>query len=161
MPKLSRNIAFSYTDTLTDYLDKIRQIPPEVQKKMLKAEAEIIAEAERQTARSMLSVNTGNYYDEATGVAQSIAVGQMRKNRTDTMYHTNVIFKGSQHGVRLGAIAFYNEYGALHMMRGSLNDGNAWIQKPRPFIKTAINRASGEAVRAAEEIFFNDFINKP
>jgi len=159
MPKLSRNIAFSYTDNITPYLDKIMQIPADVQKKMLQAEAEIIAEAERQTARSMLSVNTGNYYDEATGVAQAIAVGRMKKNRNENMWHTNVIFKGSQHGVRLGAIAFYNEYGALHMRRGSLN-GKPWIQKPRPFIKTAINRASGEAVRAAEKIFFEDFINK-
>jgi len=146
-------------DEITPYLDRIFEIPDDVQKKMLKAEAEIIAEAERDTAREMLSVNTGNYYDEATGVAQSVAVGKMKKNKNDTMWHTDVIFKGKQHGVRLAEIAFLQEYGALHAPRGRYV-AKPWVQKPRPFISEAIRRASERAVKAAARIFMDDFINK-
>lgn len=146
-------------DDISDYLDQILTVPDDVQKKMLQAEGDIIAEEERKTARSMLSVNTGNYYDEATGIASHIKVGKMKKSRKENLYHTDVIFEGTQHGVRRAEIAFVNEYGALHMARGTLN-GRAWIQKPRPFIQTAINRASGDAVAAAEKIFFEEFIDK-
>lgn len=147
------------TDDISDYLDQILNIPADVQKKMLQAEGDIIAAEERKTARSMLSVNTGNYYNETTGIASHIKVGKMKKNRGENLYHTDVIFYGTQHGVRRAEIAFVNEYGALHMARGSL-DGHAWVQKPRPFIQTAINSASGDAVAAAEKIFFEDFIDK-
>lgn len=147
------------TDEISDYLDQIISVPDDVQKKMLKAEGEIIADEQSKTASTMLSVNTGNYYDDATGIAKHIKVGKMKKNRKDLMYHTDVIFSGKQHGVRRAEIAFVNEYGALHMARGTLS-GKAWIQRPRPFIQTAINNASNEAVKAAEQVFF-DFLENP
>lgn len=147
------------TEDISAYLDDILSIPEKVQKDMLQAEGDIIAKEERKTAESMLSVNTGHYVDTKKGLAKNIKVGKMKKNRSDNWYHTDVIFTGRQHGVRRAEIAFVNEYGALHMARGSL-DGRAWIQHPRPFIQTAINNASGEAVAAAEKIFFDDFIDK-
>lgn len=145
-----------YTDDIEDFLDRILNIPADVQIKMLKAQGEIIAEAEKSTALTMLQ---GPYTDVDTGVAQSIKVGKMKKSRADTMYHTDVIFEGTQHGERLATIAFVNEYGALHAGRGSLN-GEPHIQPPRPFVTTAIYQASGDAVEAAHKIFMDDFINK-
>lgn len=146
------------TDEISDFLDEIRTLPDDVQKKMLQAEGDIIAEKQRQTARSMLTVNTGDYIDTKNGIITHIKVGKMKRKRNENMYHTDVIFTGTQHGERLAAIAFMNEYGALHMGRGALN-GKAWIQPPRPFIQTAINLASDKAVAAAEEIFY-DWLEK-
>jgi hypothetical protein len=146
-------------EDLTSYFDQIITLPDDIQKKMLQASGEVIAEEERNTAKSMLSVNSGRYTDVNKGIAKNIKVGKMKKNRGDNWYHTDVIFRGTQHGVRRAEIAFIQEYGALHMAKGSLN-GKAWVQHPRPFIQTAINNASGEAVAAAEKIFFDDFIDK-
>lgn len=147
------------TEDISDYLDTILTVPKDIQTKMLQASGDVIAKEERATATSMLSVNTGHYVDKEHGIAKNIKVGKMKKNRNENWYHTDVIFTGKQHGVRRAEIAFIQEYGALHMARGSLN-GKAWIQHPRPFIQTAINNASGEAVAAAEKIFFDEFIDK-
>ena len=141
-------------DEVSALFDEMRIIPDDVQKAMLQAEGDVIAAKQRQTAQSMLTVNTGNYIDTKHGIITHIKVGKMKRSRNENMVHTDVIFTGTQHGVRRAAIAFMNEYGALHMGKGSFT-GRAWKQPPRPFIQTAINQASNKAVAAAEEIFFN------
>lgn len=124
---------------LEDLLDKVAVIPDNVESNMLTSAAKIIAEEQKRTATSMLQ---GPYTDLATGVAQSIQVGKVKKNKRGGLY-TDVIFKGRQHGERLATIAFVNEYGVVHKYS---------IQRPRPFVSNAIENKSAEAVDAEREI---------
>ena len=124
---------------LEDLLDKLAYLPDEVESNMLNAAADIIADEQKRTAKDML---VGPYTDLATGVAQSIQVGKIRRNRRGGMY-TDVIFKGTQHGERLATIAFVNEYGVVHKYS---------LQRPRPFVSNAIENKSEEAVDAEREI---------
>lgn len=127
---------------LEDLLDKVAYLPDEVESNMLTAAADIIAEEQKRTATNMLD---GPYTDLATGVAQSIKVGKVKRNRRGGLY-TDVIFKGKQHGERLATIAFVNEYGVVHKYS---------IQRPRPFVSYAIENKSQSAVNAEREVLQN------
>ena len=130
---------------LDDLLDEIAYIPDSVQSDMLNAAADIIAKEQKRTATSMLQ---GSYTNMETGVAQSIQVGKIRRNKRGGLY-TDVIFKGRQHGERLATIAFVNEYGVVHKYS---------IQHARPFVSNAIENKSAEAVDAEREIL-QSYIN--
>ena len=124
---------------LEDLLDKVAYLPEDVESDMLTAAAEIIKDEQKRSATEML---VGPYTDLATGVAQSIQVGKVKKNRRGGLY-TDVIFKGRQHGERLATIAFVNEYGVVHKYS---------VQHARPFVSNAIENKSEDAVNAEREI---------
>ena len=118
--------------------EKIAALPQEVVDDMLTAEATVVVAAEKKTALAMLR---GPYRNVRTGVAQSIRQGQIRKSRGRS--YTDVIFEGTQHGERLAAIAYINEFGKLN-------------QPARPFIAAALIKCTDEAVDAAAKIY-DDF----
>lgn len=123
-------------DGLSDLLDDLEDIAllsDEVTDKMLNAEADVMVEAEKKTASTMLQ---GPYY--AGGVAESVGKGKTKK--ADYGEYIDVVFKGTQHGERLAAIAYINEYGKTN-------------QPARPFIMTAIEQDGDRAVDAAAKVY--------
>lgn len=161
MPNVIKGL-FNLEEDLSDYLDEIAYIPRDVQAEMLKAEADIIVEAQKKTAREMLTVDggfgaSGKYTDVRNGVINSIRMGRIKKNSGEpNMYHTDVIFKGEQHHERLAAIAFMNEYGVVHPETRVSH--HAYTQPARPFISRANLYNAEKAVKAAAEIFKKKFL---
>ena len=107
-------------------------LPSSVVMNMAKAMGEAIAAEERKRAASDLR---GPYY--AGGVASGVNVCTPVKSAGGAS--VNINFKGSQHGNRLGEIAFINEYGKKS-------------QPARTFIDNANKSAEEKAVKAAENI---------
>lgn len=161
MPRVVKGL-FTVDDTLSDYLKQIATIPDEVQKEMLNAEADVIIDAQKELARTMLTTDggfgaSGKWTDVQNGIVGSIRRGRFKKSsRNKDMLRTDVIFKGSQHGERLAAIAFMNEYGVVH--KPTKFYPRAYRQPARPFISRSVLYFSHKAVEAAAEVF-KKFLN--
>ena len=118
---------------LSEIMDQLSRFETsDIADEMLDVQADILLEAEKQTASSML---TGPYAQGA--VAASISKG--RKKKKDENQYVELIFKGTQHGERLAAIAYINEYGKTN-------------QPARPFVSTAIEQSADLAVEKSAEI---------
>ncbi len=102
---------------------------------MLEAESDIMAEAIRGTATTMLSgpFSTGDLADSVTKGKVVKETGRVRRD---------IVFEGSQHGWRNNAIAYINEYGKTN-------------QEPRPFIQTAVEMFGPKALEAAQKVYEN------
>lgn len=126
--------------TLSDDFKKIAQLPRAVIGDMLRAEANIIAAAQRKTAEAMKVRDTGE-------MIRSITVGPHYYGKGK--HGILIEFKGGR--TRSGIytpnteIAFWNEYG---VMRGGFN-----LHRYRPFVRTANEQKAGEAERAAYDIY--------
>lgn len=119
-------------DELQQFFDDVLLLPDSVTDDMLRAEADIVVEAEKQTASTMLQ---GPYYQGA--VAGSIQAGAIKK--TGDGKALDVVFSGRQHGESLARIAYINEFGKTN-------------QPARPFIKTAVEQSADRAVEAAADV---------
>ena len=113
-------------------MENIANIPDSVIQAMMEAQADIVVEAQKRTASTMLR---GPYY--RGGVVSGISKGKFKLTKDGAEHY--VVFKGTQHGNRIAEIAFVNEYGKKN-------------QPARPFIKTANEQATGEAAEAAAKI---------
>lgn len=155
MPNVIKGL-FTVHDTLSEYLDSIAEIPQDVQKDMLTAEAKVMVDAQKELARQMLTADggfgaSGKWTDVRDGVIGSIQQGRIKKsNRGSDVLRTDVIFKGSQHDERLAAIAFMNEYGVVHPP--TKRYPRAYRQPARPFVSRSVVLFSKKAVDAAAEI---------
>jgi hypothetical protein len=116
-------------------MQNIAHIPDSVIREMMEAQADVVMEAQKRTASTMLQ---GPYY--RGGVVSGIAKGRFKRTGDGAEHH--IVFKGTQHGTRIAEIAFINEYGKKN-------------QPARPFIKTANEQAAGEATEAAAKILHN------
>ncbi len=107
-------------------------IPAEVQKRMVAAQAEVTEKALVFTAGTMLK---GEYFEGE--VARSVKAGRPRMNRgTATV---KIEFKGLIHGNRAAEVAFVNEYGKRK-------------QHARPFIKKAIRESQTPGANEAHKV---------
>lgn len=126
-------------DKLARDIEAAGNIPDSVIKEMVDAKAKVIEEGIVYNAATML---VGPYYEG--GVARSV---KRKKPKITRSGATVVIsFEGTQHGNRLGEIAFINEYGKKK-------------QPPRPFIKKAV-KDSGERAAAAARKVLNEHLHK-
>lgn len=116
-------------------MENIAHIPDSVIREMMEAQADVVMEAQKRTASTMLQ---GPYY--RGGVVSGISKGKFKLTKDGAEHY--VVFKGTQHGNRIAEIAFVNEYGKKN-------------QPARPFIKTANEQAAGEATEAAAKILHN------
>lgn len=116
-------------------MQNIAHIPDSVIREMMEAQADVVMEAQKRTASTMLQ---GPYY--RGGVVSGIAKGRFKRTGDGAEHY--IVFKGTQHGNRIAEIAFINEYGKKN-------------QPARPFIKTANEQAAGEATEAAAKILHN------
>lgn len=121
---------------LADSFGALSDLPDGVVDDMLRAEADVLVAAQKQTAGTILS---GAY--SKGGVAGSITRdGKMK--RVDGLPTINIIFKGSlqdahhKKPTRYAQIAYVNEYGKRN-------------QPARPFIRTANEQKADEAAAAA------------
>jgi len=119
-------------------LKDLENIPINVQKDMLDAQADVVVEAQVYTAGTML---TGPYYEGA--VARSVTKSKPRQRKSGP--YIDITFKGLQHGTRLAEIAFINEYGKKS-------------QPARPFIKKA-NEMSAKASEDAAMRVYDKWLN--
>jgi hypothetical protein len=113
-------------------MQNIANIPDSVIREMMEAQADVVMEAQKRTASTMLR---GPYYKG--GVVGGIDKGNFKRLADGAEHY--VVFKGTQHGNRIAEIAFINEYGKKN-------------QPARPFIKTANEQAAGKAEEAAAKI---------
>jgi HK97 gp10 family phage protein len=120
-------------DNLINAFERLAELPDGTIEAMLLAEANIVAEAQKRTAASMLQ---GPYY--AGGVAESVTVGKMKK--AGGARTLSITFDGTQHGEPLARIAMINEYGKTN-------------QPARPFARTAIEECAPAAEKAAQTIY--------
>ena len=116
-------------------MERIANIPDDVMKRMLDAQADIVVDAQKKTASTMLR---GPYYKG--GVAGGVSKGRYKRKKDGAEHY--VVFKGTQHGNRIAEIAFVNEYGK----KG---------QPARPFIKTANEQSEPAATDAASKILYD------
>jgi hypothetical protein len=107
-------------------------IPADVLQQMVERQAKPVEEALVFNAASML---TGPYYEGS--VATSVKAGKPRVSKGGAT--VKIEFKGTQHGNRLGEIAFINEYGKKS-------------QTERPFIAKAITDADAAGAEAAKTV---------
>lgn len=114
-------------------------IPNATKIEMVEAEGEIVEKAIIYNAATML---VGPYYEGA------VATSTKRKKARATSGGASqmITFEGTQHGNRLGEIAFVNEFGKKS-------------QPARPFIARANKESRGAAAEAAANIL-NDFLNE-
>lgn len=118
---------------LTDLREAI-ELPDEVAREMLEAEAKVVEDAQRRTGMEMGVHRTGVTLD-------SIAHGTMKRARDGRALYVSPQGTNAK-GERNAAVAFINEYGAPQ--RG--------IQ-PRPFIRTANEQAADAAADAAAQVY--------
>lgn len=119
-------------DALSDDFAALAALPDFVVEKILVAEAEIVEEEQRKTAKEMGVYDTGM-------TARSIKKGGVKITSSGKAIYvypqgTNV------RGDRNAEVAFINEYGK----KG---------QPARPFIRTANERAEQKAVEAGEKVY--------
>lgn len=161
MAKVTKGL-FTVDDTLSEYIQSIAEIPQSVQKDMLKAEAAVIVDAQKDLARSMLTEDggygaSGKHTDVINGIVGNIKQGRIKKSsRNSDVLRTDVIIGNKQHGERLAAIAFMNEYGVVH--KPTKFYPRAYRQPARPFISRSVLYFSHKAVEAAAEVF-KKFLN--
>lgn len=126
------DLSVSGLEGLMADISRAGTIPPDVLKEMVTKQADVAEKAIVFNAGTML---TGPYYEGA--VAASVKAGKARVSGSGA---TVVIkFQGTQHGNRLGEIAFVNEYGK----KG---------QPARPFIKKATKEAQDPGADEARKI---------
>ncbi len=126
------DLSVSGLDGLMADIRKAENIPPDVLKNMVTKQADVAEKAIVFNAATML---TGPYYEGA--VAASVKAGKARVSGSGA---TVVIkFQGTQHGNRLGEIAFVNEYGKKR-------------QPARPFIKKATKEAQDPGADEARKV---------
>ena len=113
-------------------------IPNEVLKEMVDAQANVIEKALIYNAGTMLQ---GPYYEGE--VARSPKHKKPRILKTGAA--TTITFEGEQHGNRNAEVAFVNEYGKKS-------------QPARPFIKKTIKETLNPAAEEARKILF-DYIS--
>lgn len=124
-------------DALSDDLAALAALPDSVIEQMLLAEAGIVEEEQRATAKEM------GVYDSGM-TAGSIKKGKVKK--TASGKSITVSPQGTNaRGDRNAEVAFINEYGK----RG---------QTARPFIRTANERAEKKAIEAGEKVY-TDFLD--
>lgn len=127
-------------DALSDDLAALAALPDSVIDELLEAEADVIVEEQRRTAREML---VGEYASGTT--AASIKKGKVKK--TARGRSITVAPQGSnKRGDRNAEVAYINEYGK----KG---------QPARSFIRTANERAEQKAVEAGEKVY-HDFLDQ-
>ena len=124
-------------DELSLSLQEIAEIPEDIQDEMLRAQGDIVARAQRESAQRYGIQRTGT-------LIRSIKAGKVKldKHGNRVLYVTPV---GSR--VRGGKkttnaeIAFLNEYGTRR-------------QKARPFMRDANERSAEAATQAAADIYY-------
>lgn len=124
-------------DELAFSLQEIAEIPEDIQDEMLRAQGDIVAQAQRESAQRYGIKRTGT-------LIRSIKAGKVKldKHGNRVLYVTPV---GSR--VRGGKkttnaeIAFLNEYGTRR-------------QRARPFMRDANERSAEEATQAAADIYY-------
>lgn len=124
-------------DELALSLQEIAEIPEDIQDEMLRAQGDIVARAQRESAQRYGIQRTGT-------LIRSIKAGKVKfdKHGNRVLYVTPV---GSR--VRGGKkttnaeIAFLNEYGTRR-------------QKARPFMRDANERSAEAATQAAADIYY-------
>lgn len=113
-------------------MEHLAEFPADVRKAMVKAKADIVAEAIEYNAATMLQGPYNQY-----GVARSVKVA--KPSATKAGATCKIQFAGEQHGNRLAEIAFVNEYGKKS-------------QNARPFIKKSIKDTQELATKAAYDV---------
>lgn len=120
-------------DELGVFLQDLANCPDHVLNGMLEAGADILVNEIKSKAASMLS---GPYYQG--GVAGGVV--KKRPVKSGDGRKIPITFEGTQHGERIGTIAFVNEHGTRK-------------QAARPFVKTAIETSKGQVTDAEQEVF--------
>ena len=162
MPNVIKS-TFTFDSDLFDYFDSIEYVPRDVQARMLTAMSDVIVEGQKKTATEMLTVDSGygargRFTDRVNGIIGNVKQGRIKKISGDPYgYKTDVIFGRTQHGERVAAIAFMNEYGVVHKPNKKFR--RAYVQPPRPFISKA-NLTYGERAVNAASAIFEEFIDK-
>lgn len=118
---------------LERFFDDLMLGSDEMIDEMLGAMADVVVEAQKRTASTMLQ---GPFYKG--GVAGAVAKGRIKKSRDGRVLP--IEFVGTQHGEELARIAYINEYGKTN-------------QPARPFIATANAQCEEEAVEKAAFVF--------
>lgn len=118
---------------LERFFDDLMLGSDEMIDEMLGAMADVVVEAQKRTASTMLQ---GPFYKG--GVAGAVAKGRIKKSRDGRVLP--IEFVGTQHGEDLARIAYINEFGKTN-------------QPARPFIATANAQCEGEAVEKAAFVF--------
>lgn len=108
------------------------EIPSDVKREMVEEQTKIVEDAIIYNAATMLQ---GPYYEGAVARSPKHKKPRVSKNGATAI----IKFEGTQHGNRLGEIAFVNEYGKTN-------------QPGRPFIKTALRESSTPAAEAARKV---------
>ena len=124
-------------------------IPMDVQKEMVDAQAEITESALVYTAATMLRDGGhdehGNKKNYSTGdLVRSIRRTKARKQKSGPLAY--IRFEGEQHGNRNAEVAFVNEYGKKS-------------QPARPFIATALKQSNNPAANEARKIL-DEYLRK-
>ena len=123
-------------DALIDDLADLENLPDELIADMLFAEAEIVGREQSATGRAMGVVETGKTVESITY--------EKKLKTTSSGKAVYVYPRGNRPNgkttKRNAEVAFINEYGK----RG---------QPARPFIRTANEKASDEAIAAAEKVY--------
>lgn len=118
-------------DALSEDLAALAALPDSVIDQVLNAEADIVAEEQRKTARQMGVYQTGT------------TAGSIKKGKPKKTAEGRAIFVTptgtNRRGDRNAEVAFINEYGK----KG---------QPARPFIRTATERAGDRAVEQGQKI---------
>lgn len=120
-------------------LKKVGDLPEATRKDMCNAQAEVVEQSLIYYAGTMLR---GPYYKG--GVARSVTRAKARATKDGAT--ATISFKGMQHGNRLAEIAFINEFGKKK-------------QPPRPFMRTANDKAADPAADAARAVM-DKFLKK-
>ena len=125
-------------------LGELEDVPKAVAEDILNAQAAVIEDAQKKTAREMGVYRTG-------ALVRSIKRGKVVKTKSGYAIYvvpSGTVSRGkrSRKTVNMTEIAFLNEYGTHK-------------QPARPFIKTANERAAPEAVKAAEKIY-NEYLTR-
>lgn len=128
---------------------ELAELPGEVIDEMLNAEADVVVEAQKRTARSML---TGQY--NAGVVSGAVAKNkrvQLARGGGKVLF---INFPGKVYGKgrpkggnRIAEIAFVNEFGKEN-------------QPARPFIRAANEQSADEAAKKARDVYDNFLTSK-
>ena len=125
---------------LEKFFDDLMLGSDEMIDEMLDAMADMVVEAQKRTASTMLQ---GPFYKG--GVAGAVAKGRIKKSKDGRVLP--IEFVGTQHGEDLARIAYINEFGKTN-------------QPARPFIATANAQCEVEAVEKAASVLFNHYSRK-
>lgn len=122
-------------DDLAVFMDQLANMPDHILDDALNAGADILVDQIKKNARTVLA---GPY--NKGGVAGGVK--KKRPTKSGGGRKIPITFEGTQHGERIGTIAFVNEFGTKK-------------QKARPFVKQAIEETKESVTRAEEEVINN------